>query len=279
MSNNEKHLENREEHKSSEAGLPGVQITKPEDNKVKQRQEMLDASKAFRFSSPENQFSIDTGNGKRVVDNRAFSAYHRSEVHPQVEAEKPEVDHTQPGAPVSRWGEIPDAFYNRVVAAYESLPNSDKEILKKAGVKIVVRPELSGEGGTPAEYVPDENTVYVAVKGKGHGDSYSLTVANSDPEGTLKHEIGHALYRALHVENWSGFQDSLKDEINKVEELEKLGKIPESERDSLAHLLESPTEMFAEMYAMMRGRHTARTDLVAKYFRETYKLMLNEYPD
>jgi hypothetical protein len=70
MVDNEKKLEHHESNSREHESVTGVQITKSEDSAIKQRQELLDASKAFRFTKGDNAFTIDLGDGKNVQDRR-----------------------------------------------------------------------------------------------------------------------------------------------------------------------------------------------------------------
>lgn len=86
----------------------------------------------------------------------------------------------------------------------------------------------------------------------------------------LKHELGHALYYALKIDNWSDFK--------RISQTEKQ-KLDEETRGHLEHLLESDNELFAETYALIRGRHTSRTEWLNFGFPDTVALvkkMLNQ---
>lgn len=69
MTINDKHLEQKHE-KGGEQQITGTPITKTEDNAHQQRQEMQNAMKAYRFTKGDNPFTIDMGDGGKVVDKR-----------------------------------------------------------------------------------------------------------------------------------------------------------------------------------------------------------------
>src|SRR5262249_51645857 len=152
------------------------------------------------------------------------------------------------------------------VAAYKSLPKRERDMLEKAKVDVIATDQLVGEAGSPAEYehADAKRRIVVAMKGRLEVGGQVLMSENNDVNGSFKHEAGHALYDVLGLADWKEFQTSFNKEKD---------KLPHDVREQLQHLMEAPTEAFAELYASIRGRDTKRTRLMREHFPETLKLV------
>lgn len=72
------------------------------------------------------------------------------------------------------------------------------------------------------------------------------------------------MYYALDVENWAEFQKSAQSEKISLDEETKV---------QLRHILENDKEIFAEIYALLRGRNTIRTQWLNFGFPITIELV------
>lgn len=178
-------------------------------------------------------------------------------------------------------GSVSDDFLQKLKLGLNEIPINERIILERAGVRIKAIDLVPGhEGsGSPSVYRPELKEVLIGMTGfvqakkdrvETHQIQGQLALQNEDVTGSLKHEIGHALYYALNIENWLDFQ--------KTANKEKL-KLDEETKVQLRHILESDREIFAETYALARGRNTKRAEWLKFGFPETFELvkkMLND---
>jgi hypothetical protein len=76
-----------ENTKSHEAPVAGRPITASEDNAVQQRQELLTAMKAFRFTNDSNNSFTLVDSGKEISDKRPMNAGRSEQTEDQKEAQ------------------------------------------------------------------------------------------------------------------------------------------------------------------------------------------------
>lgn len=172
-------------------------------------------------------------------------------------------------------GHISESFLQKLKSGLNEVPFSERSMLEKSGVKIIAIDRVPGhEGsGSPSIYKPDLKKVLVGMIGsieakeervESHQIHGEIVLENRDVSGSLKHEIGHAMYYALDVENWAEFQKSAQSEKISLDEETKV---------QLRHILENDKEIFAEIYALLRGRNTIRTQWLNFGFPKTIELV------
>lgn len=178
-------------------------------------------------------------------------------------------------------GLISKSFLERLEIGLREIPSNERELLEKAGVKIKAKEKVDGHqgSGSPSVFEPSTNEAIIGTSGtilgneervESHKVQGQMFIENRDIAGSLKHELGHALYYALRIDNWSDFK--------KISQTEKQ-KLDEETKGHLEHLLENDNELFAETYALIRGRHTNRTEWLNFGFPDTVALvkkMLNQ---
>jgi len=161
-------------------------------------------------------------------------------------------------------------FRKAVEKAWQELPNSDKNTLRANGVKINIVHELEDEASSAGLYDPVSNQISVGQIGSAHRDSISLSYENKDPNGTLKHEVGHGLYCFLSLGDRNDFQTLYKWDAS---------TIPSESLRSLAHFLgqNGPNEAFAEVYAAAQGRISDRVTAIKEAFADLDKIVESRF--
>jgi len=174
-------------------------------------------------------------------------------------------------------GESPKDFVNQVKDGLRQIPDSERQLLKKFGVKVVASEFAKNHSGTPAYYLRENKNLVIGMKGTGTfienskmadnvelGMTASMITPNQDVSGSVKHEVGHALFHALNLNEWREFQNQSK--------IEK-SSLTVDDKEHLAYLLESDTELFAEIYAAIRNRQSDRITRLKDNFPKTKKLV------
>jgi len=202
-------------------------------------------------------------------------------------AEKFEIIGLEPAKPVKQPealldtlvvdGKLPEEFLNQVKQGLRQIPENERQLLKKFGVKVVATELVEGHGGSQAIYDPNIKTIFIGMKGSGvfQGEKdvsgnvsletfASIIPLNKDVAGSLKHETGHAIYHALNLEQWKEF---------KIQSQQEKQVLDADNKEHLSHLLSEDTELFAESYASIRGRHTDRVTRLNNAFPKTIGLV------
>ncbi len=170
-------------------------------------------------------------------------------------------------------GQIKPDFVAKLKSGLSEIPESERIFLENAGVKIVAKEQVRGHGASQSIFEPDTKRAVIGMTGldaggedsNGHTNvSWKISLDNRDVQGSLKHELGHALYHAMNLNKWFEF----KSVVNSEKAL-----LNDEDQYRLAHLLEDDSEMFAETYALLRGRNNSRTTLVDKRFPKTIELV------
>ncbi len=170
-------------------------------------------------------------------------------------------------------GTVSDQFLKELRAGIKQIPENERRFLEKAGVKIVGKDIVNGHAGSPAIYDPESKNVVVGVAGFLEGSdttaessqlSYRLSARNPDIAGSLKHEVGHAIFDMLKLEQ----MQELKTVI-----AEERAKVRNDDKNALSHLLEDDDEIFAESYAFIRGRESSRVNALIMNFPKTIALI------
>lgn len=172
-------------------------------------------------------------------------------------------------------GQIKPDFLEKLKIGLQEIPLSERKLLEDAGVKIRVKEKVDGHqgSGSPSVYEPSLNEAIIGMNGliqskservKAHEVQGQMLVENRDISGSLKHELGHALYYALKIDNWLDFKT--------ISDTEKQ-KLDAETKSHLTHILESDHELFAETYALIRGRETTRTAWLKYGFPNTVALV------
>jgi len=166
--------------------------------------------------------------------------------------------------------EIDPGFRNALISAWQEIPAAQKDTLMQAGVRIVVPTTLTGEGGSDGLFDPNTNLVYVSPKSVDQAGPLSYSVKTKDPGGTLKHELGHALYASLHLDQWQSFQDVYKQES---------ANMPQDQRELLSHFVgkDGASETFAELYAAAQGRTSSRISVLKAAFPKLNNMVQRTY--
>ncbi|QQR58270.1 MAG: hypothetical protein IPG59_01905 [Candidatus Melainabacteria bacterium] len=178
-------------------------------------------------------------------------------------------------------GLISKSFLEKLEIGLREIPSNERKLLENAGVKIKAKEKVDGHqgSGSPSVFEPSTNEAIIGMSGtilgneervESHQVQGQMFIENRDIAGSLKHELGHALFYALKIDNWSDFK--------RISQTEKQ-KLDEETRGHLEHLLENDNELFAETYALIRGRHTSRTEWLNFGFPDTVALvkkMLNQ---
>jgi len=174
-------------------------------------------------------------------------------------------------------GNLPAEFVDQVKQGLREIPENERQMLKKFGVKVVATEIVSGHGGSQSIYDPNIKTIFIGMKGSGvfQGEKEvdgnvsletfaSIIPPNKDVAGSVKHEAGHAIFHALNLEQWKEFKIQSKQEKEVLDEDNKY---------HLSHLLSEDTELFAESYASIRGRHSDRVTRLNNAFPKTIQLV------
>lgn len=124
-------------------------------------------------------------------------------------------------------------------------------------------------------YRPENHQIEIGLRGVVNWGGIRAYPENQDPPGSMKHEIGHVIYRAKNLASSKELKEAYQREA---------ASLSDQQRIDLAHLLgengfDAESEACAELYAALRGRNTGRAKLTAQCFPETKKIlerMLNE---
>ncbi|QQR58267.1 MAG: hypothetical protein IPG59_01890 [Candidatus Melainabacteria bacterium] len=170
-------------------------------------------------------------------------------------------------------GTVSDQFLKQLRAGIKEIPENERRFLEKAGVKIVAKDIVNGHAGSPAIYEPGSKKVVVGMAGFLEGGdsptetnqtSFKLSTKNSDVAGSFKHEVGHAIFDTLKIEQLQELKAVIAEEKAKVRN---------DDKEALAHLLEEDDEIFAESYAFIRGRESPRVNALIMNFPRTIALI------
>ncbi|MCW5822217.1 MAG: hypothetical protein KIT34_05405 [Cyanobacteria bacterium TGS_CYA1] len=170
-------------------------------------------------------------------------------------------------------GTVSDQFLKELRAGIKQIPENERRFLEKAGVKITAKDIVNGHAGSPAIYDPASKNVVVGVAGFLEGGdspaessqlSYRLSARNPDIAGSLKHEVGHAIFDSLNLEQMQELKNVIAEERLKVRN---------DDKNALSHLLEDDDEIFAESYAFIRGRESLRVNALIMNFPKTIALI------
>ncbi len=170
-------------------------------------------------------------------------------------------------------GELRPEFLVELKSGLQSLPENERRFLEKAGIKIVAREQVKGHGASQSIFEPDTKKAIIGMTGFTEGGeasnvptqvTWNIRLDNRDVQGSLKHELGHALYHALNLDKWFEFKSVVNSEK---------ANLSTEDKEHLAHLLEDDTEIFAETYAFLRGRRSSRTASLDKSFPKTIDLI------
>ncbi len=162
---------------------------------------------------------------------------------------------------------VPIEFYNAVVDAWKALPEKERCILESAGISIMCKDSVEGSEGSPAVYYHATTSakpqIHIGLTGVGESGPIQIIIPNKDIPGSLKHEVGHALFDNLIESKKSEFINSFERELSKISS-NYLEREPQ---------LKNASHIFAEIYAAIRGRQSPRVEFVKTYFPETLKLV------
>lgn len=170
-------------------------------------------------------------------------------------------------------GTVSDQFLKELRAGIKQIPENERRFLEKAGVTIVAKDIVNGHAGSPAIYDPESNRVVVGMAGFLEGSdspsetnqtSFKLSTKNPDVAGSFKHEVGHAIYDSLKLEQMQELKNVIAEERLKVRN---------DDKNALSHLLEDDDELFAESYAFIRGRESLRVNALIMNFPKTIALI------
>lgn len=170
-------------------------------------------------------------------------------------------------------GTVSDQFLKELRAGIKAIPENERRFLEKAGVTIIAKDLVNGHAGSPAIYQPDGKNVVVGMAGFLEGSdsptetmqtSFKISTKNPDIAGSLKHEVGHAIYDALNLEQ----MQELKAVI-----AEERAKVRNDDKEALSHLMKDDDEIFAESYAFIRGRESSRVNALIMNFPKTIALI------
>lgn len=170
-------------------------------------------------------------------------------------------------------GTVSDQFLKQLRAGIKEIPENERRFLEKAGVKIIAKDLVSGHAGSPAIYEPGSKNVVVGMAGFLEGSdsptetnqtSFRMSTKNPDVAGSFKHEVGHAIFDTLKLEQLQELKAVIKEEKAKVRN---------DDKEALAHLLEDDDEIFAESYAFIRGRDSSRVTALMINFPKTIALI------
>ncbi len=182
---------------------------------------------------------------------------------------------------IEEYGSSP-AFGRLVADAYGRLPQVERGLVERAGVRVVLggdmgrlRPDLRQQ---PPGYPP--GTTYASATGLYDQRARRLFVPeyiqqpngrfkpHHDPEAALRHEFGHAVDDAL--SNFSRSREFV--EALRRDAAEWAHAAPPA---SLQYYLNSPAEIFAELYASVRGGGLSNADFggIAGYFKHASKVL------
>ncbi len=150
------------------------------------------------------------------------------------------------------------------------MPDADRSILRTHGLKITTLEQLPNEAGSPGIYDPNLDQISIGEMGFYRDNTIQFSTKNNDPGGTLRHEIGHALYKYQRLDQWQAFQTLYNKEMS---------QIPVNELDRLQHFTGSngPSETFAELYAAEQGRTSNRVSALSKAFPELLELVKTRF--
>ncbi|MDX2105039.1 MAG: hypothetical protein SFY67_01435 [Candidatus Melainabacteria bacterium] len=170
-------------------------------------------------------------------------------------------------------GTVSDQFLKELRAGIKQIPENERRFLEKAGVKIVAKDIVNGHAGSPAIYDPGSKNVVVGAAGFLEGGdsgtqtnqlSFRLSARNPDITGSLKHEVGHAIFDSLKLEQMQELKNVIAEERLNVRN---------DDKNALSHLLEDDDELFAESYAFIRGRESLRVNALIMNFPKTIALI------
>ncbi|MCW5824215.1 MAG: hypothetical protein KIT34_15530 [Cyanobacteria bacterium TGS_CYA1] len=171
---------------------------------------------------------------------------------------------------ISKDNEVSIDFYRKVVEAWFSLPEIERNELIGAGVIVRCKEVVNGEKGTPAAFFHATKSngpeIHIGATGTDTQSAVSIFNENRDVSGSLKHEAGHAffdIFDLAHDTNFSKlfYRDFLK--------------LPKDMKNDPQY--KNQSHVFAECYAFVRGRQSDRVNLVKEHFREVRKFVEKKF--
>lgn len=255
------------------------------DDKIKHQQRFFDVKAEENQDSPSDlslkALNPDDPEYANLLSNR-FEIVDENP-HP-LKAEKPKQYETdtriklQPGESrakldcsrfIFKEDGVSQEFYQKVVDAWSSLPEKERNAIEAARVNIFCKNSVTGEDGSPAVFYPEENSfnaeIHIGMLGRGGQGPILVRSENRDIPGSLKHEVGHAFFEILKVADKPEFLRLFESELAQIP--------PDYLKDNPS--TRNKKHIFGECYATIRGRESPRVDNVKKFFPNTLEYVEN----